>query len=161
MENSIARYLRLAEKKGSDSGQTTVFSTVVGMIFCWIFTVSQLKKLVSENWKIFNFRFYLLLLLIGIAAKFTYRELLAKKSQNDNKTYKNSHNVRQVNTSYELTSCTNLGFHLLGVGTKGSEAIAGFENWTRDLGKKFFQTLHYCWLWTVDYPLLSSLLLRR
>jgi hypothetical protein len=58
------------------------------MIFCWIFTVSQLKKLVSENWKIFNFRFYLLLLLIDIAAKFTYREPLSKKSHNDNKTYK-------------------------------------------------------------------------
>jgi hypothetical protein len=58
------------------------------MIFCWIFTVSQLKKLVSENWKIFNLRFYLLLLLIDIAAKFTYREPLSKKSHNDNKTYK-------------------------------------------------------------------------
>ncbi len=88
MENSIARYLRLAEKKGSDSNHGKVFSTVVGMIFCWIFTVSQLKKLVSENGKIFNFRFYLLLLLIDIAAKLTYRELLSKKSQNDNKTYK-------------------------------------------------------------------------
>jgi hypothetical protein len=88
MENSIARYLRLAEKKGSDSGHATVFSTVVGMIFCLIFIVSQLKKLVSENWKIFNFRFSLLLLLIDIAAKFTYREPLSKKSQNDNKTYK-------------------------------------------------------------------------
>jgi hypothetical protein len=88
MENSIARYLRLAEKKGSDSSHAKVFSTVVGMIFCLIFTVSQLKKLVSENWKIFNLRFYLLLLLMGIAAKFTYRELLSKKSQNDNKTYK-------------------------------------------------------------------------
>jgi len=88
MENSIARYLRLAEKKGSDSGHATVFSTVVGMIFCWIFTVSQLKKLVSENGKIFNFRFYLLLLFIDIATKFTYREPLSKKSQNDNKTYK-------------------------------------------------------------------------
>lgn len=88
MENSIARYLRLTEKKGSDSGHTTVLSTVVSMIFCWIFTVSQLKKLVSENWKIFNLRFYLLLLLIDIATKFTYRELLSKKSQNDNKTYK-------------------------------------------------------------------------
>jgi len=88
MENSIARYLPLAEKKGSDSGHATVFSTVVAMIFCWIFTVSQLKKLVSENWKIFNLRFYLLLLLIDIAAKFTYREPLSKKSHNDNKTYK-------------------------------------------------------------------------
>jgi hypothetical protein len=58
------------------------------MIFCWIFTVSQLKKLVSENGKIFNFRFYLLRLLIGIAAKFTCREPLSKKSHNDNKTYK-------------------------------------------------------------------------
>jgi len=36
---------------------------------------------------------------MGTAAKFTYRELLSKKSQNDNKTYKNSHSVRQVNTS--------------------------------------------------------------
>jgi hypothetical protein len=88
MENSIARYSRPAGKKGSDSGNATVFSTVVGMIFCRIFTVSQLKKLVSENWKIFNFRFYLLLLLIDIAAKFTYREPVSKKSQNDNKTYK-------------------------------------------------------------------------
>ena len=87
MEHSIAPYLRFAEKKGSDSGHA-VFSTVVGMIFCWIFTVSQLKKLVSENWKIFNFRFYLLLLLIDIVGKFTYREPLSKKSQNDNKTYK-------------------------------------------------------------------------
>jgi hypothetical protein len=34
MENSIARYLRLAEKKGSDSSHAKVFSTVVGMIFC-------------------------------------------------------------------------------------------------------------------------------
>jgi hypothetical protein len=34
MGNSIARYLRLAEKKGSDSGNATVFSTVVGIIFC-------------------------------------------------------------------------------------------------------------------------------
>jgi hypothetical protein len=34
MENSIARYLRLAEKKGSDSSHATVFSTVVGMIYC-------------------------------------------------------------------------------------------------------------------------------
>jgi len=74
--------------KGSDSGNATVLSTVVGMIFCWIFTVSQLKKLVSENWKIFNLRFYLLLLLMGIAAKFTYREPLSKKSQNGNKAYK-------------------------------------------------------------------------
>jgi peptidoglycan biosynthesis protein MviN/MurJ (putative lipid II flippase) len=88
MENSIARYLRLAEKKGSDSSHATVFSTVVSMIFCWIFTVSQLKKLVSENWKIFNLRFYLLLLLIDIATKFTYREPLSKKFHNDNKTYK-------------------------------------------------------------------------
>ena len=88
MENSIARYLPLAEKKGSDFGHATVFSTVVSMIFCWIFTVSQLKKLVSENGKIFNFRFSLLLLLIDIAAKFTYREPLSKKSQNDNKTNK-------------------------------------------------------------------------
>ena len=88
MENSIARYSRPGEKKGSNSGNATVFSTVVGMIFCWIFTVSQLKKLVSENGKIFNFRFYLLLLLIGIAAQFTDREPLSKKSQNDNKTYK-------------------------------------------------------------------------
>ena len=88
MENSIARYLRLVEKKGSDSSHAKVFSTVVGMIFCWIFTVSQLKKLVSENWKIFNLRFYLLLLLIDIPAKFTYREPLSKKSQNDNKTNK-------------------------------------------------------------------------
>jgi len=88
MENSIAPYLRLAEKKGSDSCHAKVFSTVVGMIFCWIFTVSQLKKLVSENGKIFNLRFYLLLLLIDIAAKFTYREPLSKKSHNDNKTYK-------------------------------------------------------------------------
>ena len=88
MENSIARYLRLAEKKGSDSSHAKVFSTVVGMIFCWIFTVSLLKKLVSENGKIFNLRFYLLLLLIDIAAKFTYRERLSKKSHNDNKTYK-------------------------------------------------------------------------
>jgi len=88
MENSIARYLPLAAKKGCDSGHAKAFSTVVGMIFCWIFTVSQLKNLVSENWKIFNFRFYLLLLLIDIAAKFTYREPLSKKSHNDNKTYK-------------------------------------------------------------------------
>jgi len=88
MENSIAHYLPLAEKKGSDPRHATVFCTVVGMIFCWIFTVSQLKKLVSENWKIFNLRFYLLLLLIDIAAKFTYREFLSKKSHNDNKTYK-------------------------------------------------------------------------
>ena len=88
MENSIARYLPLAEKKGSDSGHAKVFSTVVGMIFCWIFTVSQLKKWVSENGKIFNLRFYLLLLLIDIAANFTYREPLSKKSHNDNKTYK-------------------------------------------------------------------------
>lgn len=88
MENTIARYLRLTEKKGSDSGHEKAFSTVVGIIFCWIFTVSQLKKLVSENWKIFNFRFYLLLLLMGIAAQFTYREPLSKKSHNDNKTYK-------------------------------------------------------------------------
>ena len=75
-------------KKGSDSSHSTVLSRVVGMIFCWIFTVSQLKKLVSENGKIFNFRFYLLLLVIGLAAKFTYREALSKKYHNDNKTYK-------------------------------------------------------------------------
>ena len=34
MEISIARDIRLAEKKGSDSGHAKVFSTVVGMIFC-------------------------------------------------------------------------------------------------------------------------------
>jgi len=34
MGNSIARYLRLAEKKGSDSGHGKAFSTVVGIIFC-------------------------------------------------------------------------------------------------------------------------------
>ena len=88
MENSIARYLRLAEKKGSDSGNGKAFSTVVGIIFCWIFTASLLKKLVSENGKIFYFKFYLLRLLIDIAAKSTYCERLSKKSQNDNTTYK-------------------------------------------------------------------------
>jgi hypothetical protein len=88
MGNSIARYLRITEKKGSDSGHGKAFSTVVGIIFCCIFTVSLLKKLVSEKGKIFNLRFYLLLLLIDIAGKFTYREPLSKKSRNDNKTYK-------------------------------------------------------------------------
>ena len=88
MGNWIARYLSLTEKKGSDSGHAKAFSTVVGIIFCWIFTVSLLKKLVSENGKIINLRFYLLMLLIDIAAKYTYRELLSKKSHNDNKTYK-------------------------------------------------------------------------
>ena len=88
MGNSIARYLRLAEKKGSDSSHAKLFSTVVGIIFCWIFTLSPLKKFVSENGKIFNLKFYLLRLLIDIAAKSTYRERLSKKSQNDNKTYK-------------------------------------------------------------------------